>query len=54
MAQPFADFELVISNNASTDGAARICREWAVCDRRIRCIRQPVNGSKRPEIRVHP
>lgn len=41
--QSFADFELIISDNASVDGTERICREYAVRDRRIRYVRQPAN-----------
>ncbi len=36
LAQTWADFELVISDNASTDATERICRTYAVQDRRIR------------------
>jgi glycosyltransferase involved in cell wall biosynthesis len=41
--QTFTDFELVISDNASTDLTERICREAAERDSRIRYIRQEVN-----------
>lgn len=41
--QSFADFELVISDNASTDATESICREYAAHDSRIRYIRQAVN-----------
>lgn len=43
LAQIFSDFELIISDNASTDGTAAICREYAANDSRIRYIRQPEN-----------
>lgn len=43
LAQSFADFELVISDNASTDASASIIRSYESRDRRIRYIRQPVN-----------
>jgi glycosyltransferase involved in cell wall biosynthesis len=43
LAQSFADFELIISDNASTDGTAEICREYAERDARIRYIRQREN-----------
>jgi len=36
LAQSFRDFELVISDNASTDSTGRICREYAAYDPRIR------------------
>lgn len=35
LAQSFADFELVISDNASTDATEEICRGYAARDRRI-------------------
>lgn len=41
--QSFSDFELIISDNASTDGTERICREYAARDKRIRYVRQPTN-----------
>lgn len=43
LAQTFTDFELVISNNASTDNSAEIIREYALKDSRIRSIQQPEN-----------
>ena len=43
LAQDFTDFELIISDNASTDRSAEICEEFARRDSRIRFIRQPVN-----------
>jgi glycosyltransferase involved in cell wall biosynthesis len=43
LAQTFAEFELVISDNASTDGTEVICREYAAADARIRYHRQPRN-----------
>lgn len=41
--QSFRDFELLISDNASTDNTEAICREYATRDNRIRYVRQPVN-----------
>ncbi|MGA2767348.1 MAG: glycosyltransferase [Candidatus Bathyarchaeia archaeon] len=35
LAQTYSDFELVISDNASTDRTEQICREYAAKDRRI-------------------
>ena len=50
LAQTFTDFELIISDNASTDATAEICRERARRDRRIRYSRNPVNiGGARNE-----
>lgn len=43
LAQTFTDFELIISDNASTDGTEAICREYAVRDQRIRYVRQLEN-----------
>ncbi|RME21246.1 MAG: glycosyltransferase [Candidatus Zixiibacteriota bacterium] len=41
--QTFQDFELIISDNASTDRTQEICEEAARRDSRIRYIRQPEN-----------
>lgn len=41
--QSFKEFELIISDNASTDKTEEICREYANKDHRIRYIRQPEN-----------
>lgn len=43
LAQTFSDFELIISDNASTDATAQIIREYAKQDPRIRRYRQKVN-----------
>jgi glycosyltransferase involved in cell wall biosynthesis len=43
LGQTFTDFELVISDNASTDGTWDICQRYARVDSRVRCVRQPVN-----------
>ena len=43
LAQDFADFELIITDNASTDGTADICRQWCRADPRVRYHRAPVN-----------
>lgn len=43
LAQTFADFEVIISDNGSTDQTEKICREYADKDSRIRYIRQPEN-----------
>ena len=43
LSQTHANFELVISDNASTDDTQKICQEYAKKDRRIRYIRQKKN-----------
>lgn len=43
LAQTFENFELMISDNASTDGTEAICRHYANKDRRIVYIRQENN-----------
>lgn len=43
LAQTFGDFELIISDNHSTDNTEMICREYAARDKRIRYIRQKEN-----------
>ncbi len=43
LAQSFEDFELVISDNASTDRTAEICQERAARDGRIRYVRNREN-----------
>src|SRR4029078_12166839 len=41
--QSFEDFELIISDNASTDGTAEICHEFIGRDNRVRSFRSDVN-----------
>jgi glycosyltransferase involved in cell wall biosynthesis len=41
--QTYCDFELIISDNASTDKTEEICRKYAANDSRILYIRQPEN-----------
>jgi len=41
--QTFSDFEIILSDNASTDATEAICRKAAAQDPRIRYIRQPEN-----------
>ena len=43
LGQTYADFELIISDNASTDGTADICLRYAEQDARIRYVRQARN-----------
>ncbi|SIT06971.1 Glycosyltransferase involved in cell wall bisynthesis [Roseivivax lentus] len=46
--QDFEDFELIISDNASTDGTGEICQTFAAKDSRIRYIRQESNLGAAP------
>jgi glycosyltransferase involved in cell wall biosynthesis len=48
LGQTYEDFELVISDNASTDGTEDICRRHAAKDSRIRYIRLPRNIGAAP------
>lgn len=41
--QSFRDYEVIISDNASTDNTAQICREMAAADPRIKYFRQENN-----------
>lgn len=43
LGQTFTDFELIISDNASTDATEAICRDYAARDGRIRYYRNPEN-----------
>jgi len=43
LAQTFPDFELIISDNASTDDTQRICEAYESRDQRVRYIRQKYN-----------
>jgi glycosyltransferase involved in cell wall biosynthesis len=48
LGQSYEDFEMLISDNASTDSTADICRRYAGRDSRIRYIRQPRNIGLQP------
>jgi glycosyltransferase involved in cell wall biosynthesis len=43
LAQSYEDLELVVSDNASTDGTEEICRAYAARDPRVRYLRRDVN-----------
>lgn len=43
LGQRYDDFELIISDNASTDGTEDICRDYLARDRRVKYVRQPRN-----------
>lgn len=44
LSQTFTDFELIISDNASTDSTPAICEQYAKKDKRIRYARQEKNN----------
>lgn len=48
LGQSYADFELIISDNASSDSTADICHRYRQQDPRIRYIRQPRNIGLNP------
>jgi len=43
LAQTYNDFELIVSDNASTDGTQDICRKYAAKDHRVRYFRNAAN-----------
>jgi glycosyltransferase involved in cell wall biosynthesis len=43
LSQTLTNFELIISDNASTDNTSNICKEYEKKDRRVRYIRQEKN-----------
>jgi glycosyltransferase involved in cell wall biosynthesis len=43
LGQSYTDFELILSDNASTDSTAEICREYARRDARVRYVRNSTN-----------
>jgi glycosyltransferase involved in cell wall biosynthesis len=43
LGQTYGDFILIISDNASTDGTAEICRRYVESDPRVRYYRNPMN-----------
>src|SRR6266849_7140404 len=49
--QSFRDLELIISDNASTDRTAEICRDYAARDNRIRDYRNETNIGANPDFR---
>ena len=51
LAQTYDDFEIVISDNASTDRTAEICREYAERDGRVRYLKNEVNLGASPNYR---
>jgi len=49
--QTEADLELVICDNASTDGSYEVCMEYARLDHRIRLLRNEINAGGNPNYR---
>jgi glycosyltransferase involved in cell wall biosynthesis len=43
LGQSFSDLELIVSDNASTDGTEAICKDFAGRDARVRYVRQESN-----------
>ena len=43
LGQSYGDFELVISDNASTDDTEGVCRRFAALDKRVRYVRRTEN-----------
>jgi glycosyltransferase involved in cell wall biosynthesis len=52
LSQTFTDFELIISDNLSTDDTWMICMEYAERDTRIRCVRQHANQGVMSNFRI--
>lgn len=52
LAQTFADFELIITDNASTDGTQAICEHYAAMDSRIRYHRNQMNLGAAPNFNL--
>ena len=47
LAQGYPDWELIITDDGSTDGSGMLCDEWAARDGRIRVFHQPNGGVSR-------
>ena len=52
LGQTYRDFDLIISDNASTDGTEAICRAYAEADERVHYIRQVRNIGAGPNFNV--
>lgn len=48
LGQSYGEYELIISDNASTDGTEEICRDYLARDERISYVKQPVNIGAAP------
>ena len=51
LGQTFWNLEVIVSDNASTDGTGEICRSHEARDKRIRYLRSPVNTGVLPNFR---
>ena len=49
--QTYKNIELIISDNASSDGTEAICREYAAKDKRVRYFRQLINLGGEPNFK---
>ncbi len=52
LAQTFTDFELIVSDNASTDRTEAICEEYVLREPRIRFVRQEKNLGALPNFQI--
>lgn len=52
LAQTLGDFELIISDNASTDGSYEVCVKYAAADNRIRLFRNDRNLGAAPNMNL--
>lgn len=51
LAQALTDFEIIISDNGSTDGCMALCEAYAAKDQRVRYLRQEINIGAMPNFK---